>query len=149
MEDTDATIRITRKAFEERKSFSFTDTLYDAHFENAEAFEYSSGEERMGVLEVNLETWSKRLRITELLVYAKHRRQGVGTKLMEHAKRIAKEKGCRQVVLETQSRNVPALDFYRKCGFRLIGLDTACYSNEDIQKKEVRLEMGWNVKTKG
>ncbi|MDM8313438.1 MULTISPECIES: hypothetical protein [Clostridium] len=28
-------------------------------------------------------------------------------------------------------------------GFSLIRLDTCCYKNNDLQRKEVRLEFGW------
>ncbi len=46
------------------------------------------------------------------------------------------------LVLETQSCNAPAIDFYVKNGFILIGFDSTAYSNEDVVKKEVRIEMG-------
>lgn len=54
----------------------------------------------------------------------------------------AKELGLRAVVLETQSCNSPAIELYLRCGFTFIGLDTLCYTNEDIKRGEVRLEMG-------
>ncbi len=147
-ESGDVEIKLERKAFEEKKKVSFTDRLYEPYFENAEAAGYYEGDECLGIVEVNHETWSNRLRITEILVYMKHRGKGVGTKLIDYAKRLAKEKKCRYVVLETQSRNVPAIEFYRKNGFHLIGFDTTCYSNEDVEKKNVRLEFGWEVKGK-
>ena len=46
------------------------------------------------------------------------------------------------LVLETQTCDVPAINFYLKFGFELIGFDAAAYSNEDVEKKEVRLELG-------
>jgi len=55
---------------------------------------------------------------------------------------IAKEKRARMLVLETQTCNVPAINFCLKQGFELIGFDTTHYSNKDIEKKEVRLELG-------
>jgi ribosomal protein S18 acetylase RimI-like enzyme len=61
---------------------------------------------------------------------------------MQHAIKLAKEKGARMLVLETQSCNVKAIQFYLKHGYKLIGFDTAAYSNQDIEKKEVRLELG-------
>jgi ribosomal protein S18 acetylase RimI-like enzyme len=70
------------------------------------------------------------------------RRRGIGTLLLKHAVKISKEKGARMLVLETQTCDVPAINFYVKFGFELIGFDTAAYSNEDIEKKEVRLELG-------
>ena len=45
-------------------------------------------------------------------------------------------------MLETQSCNTDAIAFYLQEGLSLIGLDTCCYSNEDIARGEVRLELG-------
>lgn len=82
------------------------------------------------------------MRVWEFLVEQEFRRRGIGILLMEYAVRIAKEKGARALVLETQSCNVPAICFYLRFGFELIGFDVTAYSNEDIEKKEVRLELG-------
>ena len=62
---------------------------------------------------------------------------------MELAKNQAVAEGRRAVILETQSCNVSAVGFYLHEGFTLIGLDTCCYSNRDIERREVRLELGW------
>ena len=48
----------------------------------------------------------------------------------------------RALLLETQSCNVGAIAFYLKEGFSLFGFDACCYSNEDIPRGEVRLELG-------
>ena len=49
----------------------------------------------------------------------------------------------RAIILETQSCNTAAISFYEHEGFRLIGFDSCCYSNNDISKKEVRIDMGY------
>ena len=49
----------------------------------------------------------------------------------------------RALILETQSANANAIGFYLHEGFGLIGLDLCCYTNCDIQRKDVRLELGW------
>jgi hypothetical protein len=64
---------------------------------------------------------------------------------MDKAKELARASGDRALVLETQTCNDPAIRFYRSCGLTVIGLDTTHYSNEDIAKKEVRLEMGCRI----
>jgi hypothetical protein len=54
------------------------------------------------------------------------------------------------LVLETQTNNATAISFYLNFGFEFIGFDSAAYSNEDIEKKEVRLELGlrlWSEKS--
>ena len=98
----------------------------------------------MGVIEVNQESWNQRLRITELLINDNYRRQGIGKALIKIAKEEVEKQGCRMLILETQSCNTKAIDFYLKEGFKLIGIDTGCYSNNDVEKNEVRLEFGIN-----
>lgn len=82
------------------------------------------------------------MRVWEFLVKKEFRRRGIGAALMKHAVEVAKQKGARMLVLETQSCDVPAIGFYLKQGFDLVGFDLAAYSNEDIERKEVRLEFG-------
>jgi ribosomal protein S18 acetylase RimI-like enzyme len=53
----------------------------------------------------------------------------------------AKRAGCRVVVCETQNTNVPAIDFYRKVGFEIGGIDLSYYSNEDVENGEVAIFM--------
>jgi ribosomal protein S18 acetylase RimI-like enzyme len=94
------------------------------------------------VLEVVMEDWNKRLRISELYVQEAYRYQGIGSLLMNHAEKIAEVKGARMLVLETQATNVSAIQFYLACGYRLIGCDLYAYHNDDPITKEVRFEMG-------
>ena len=58
-------------------------------------------------------------------------------------KEIAVSQKRRAVMLETQSCNTNAIGFYLHEGFELIGFDTCCYTNDDIGKKEVRLNLGY------
>lgn len=58
---------------------------------------------------------------------------------------MAKEARARMLVLETQSCSVQAISFYLKHGFELVGIDSAAYSNDDIEKGEVRLEFGRRI----
>ena len=76
--------------------------------------------------------------VTELWVADELHRQGIGTALMNKAKEIAKEQNRRAIILETQSCNVRAISFYRAQGFKLMGFDTCCYTNRDIEKREIR-----------
>ena len=99
--------------------------------------------ELIAAIETDPELWTNRLRITELWVSEKYQKQGIGHSLIEMAKEQARRECRRAVILETQSCNVNAIDFYLHEGFSLIGMDTCCYKNNDLQRKEVRLEFGW------
>ena len=126
------------KAWEKRSDSK----LFEGHVEEPRAFAAELDGERIGWIEVGYERWNNRMRVWEFLVKEEFRRKGLGTLLMNHAVKLAKEKGARMLVLETQSCDVPAIVFYLRFGFELIGFDAAAYSNEDIAKREVRLEFG-------
>ena len=120
------------------------DGLYADWWENAEAYGIVGEDGKLlAAVEVCPEVWSKRLMVTELFVIEPLRRQGHGCRLIDLAKRLTVEGGHRCLILETQSSNVNAVDFYMSQGFTLIGFDTCCYRNDDMQRKEVRFNMGW------
>lgn len=126
-----------------QEEYGFPDRLYEPHWEAAQAWGILVDGALIAAIETNPEEWSNRLRITELWVDADYRKRGLGHALMERAKRQARGEKRRAVILETQSCNVNAVDFYRHEGFTLIGFDSCCYQNNDIERKEVRLEMGY------
>jgi predicted N-acetyltransferase YhbS len=126
-----------------QKEHDFPDKLYEEHWEHAYAWGVVVNNKLIAAIETNQELWSNRLRVTELWVAELYRRQGIGHALMEVVKEQARLERRRAVILETQSCNVNAINFYMHEGFTLIGLDTCCYSNNDLDKKEVRLELGW------
>lgn len=140
-------IRLKRKKFSQEMHKSFTDELLNNWLEDPELYVFQDNHEMIGLVEISKESWNNRLRISNLWVCEKYRHQGIGTLLMKKALQRANELKVRAVVLETQSCNDKAIRFYLKQGFELIGLDTMAYSNEDIQKKEVRIEMGIRCKT--
>ena len=97
----------------------------------------------LACIEMCPEEWSNRLLVTELWVSEELRGKGIGRQLMDKAKEIAVSQKRRAVMLETQSCNTNAIGFYLHEGFELIGFDTCCYTNDDIGKKEVRLNLGY------
>jgi len=119
--------------------------LFEEHVEEPRAFVAELDGEQIGWIEVGYQKWNNRMRVWEFLVREEFRRKGVGTLLMNYAVKLTKEKRARMLVLETQSCDIPAIDFYLRFGFELIGFDAAAYSNEDIAKKEVRLEFGLKI----
>lgn len=121
----------------------FPDRLFADWWENARAFGIVDGGRLLAVMEVCPEEWSKRLMVTELLVEKELRGKGWGGKLIALAKELTVQGGYRALMLETQSSNVNAVDFYLHEGFTLIGFDSCCYTNNDLERKEVRFNMGW------
>ncbi len=141
-------IEIEKKSFPEPvthtpEEYDFPDRLYEDHWEHAYAWGVLVDNELIAAIETEQELWSNRLRITELWVADEYHKQGIGHALIDMAKEQARRERRRAIILETQSCNVNAIDFYQHEGFGLIGMDTCCYKNNDLQRKEVRLEFGW------
>jgi predicted N-acetyltransferase YhbS len=146
--DKGFTIDIEKKDFSEPvthtpEEYDFPDKLYEDHWENAYAWGALVNEKLIAAIETDQELWSNRLRITELWVAEEYQKKGIGHALIQVVKEQARRERRRAIILETQSCNVNAVDFYQHEGFTLIGMDTCCYRNNDLQRKEVRLEFGW------
>jgi ribosomal protein S18 acetylase RimI-like enzyme len=116
--------------------------LFEDHVEEPRVFAAVLGNRQAGWIELGYDRWNNRMRVWEFLVDEEFRNRGIGTLLMTHAVKIAREKGARMLVLETQTNNATAINFYLNFGFEFIGFDIAAYSNQDTEKKEVRLELG-------
>ena len=121
----------------------YPDRLYEDWWENARAFGIVEGGTLLAAIEICPKEWSNRLLITELFVGEEIRGQGYGRRLIDLAKTITIQNKYRVLMLETQSSNVNAVNFYLHEGFTLIGFDTCCYTNNDIERREVRFNMGW------
>ncbi len=81
--------------------------------------------------------------VTELWVSDALRGKGIGKRLMDKAKEVALRQERRAISLETQSCNTNPIGFYLRQGFELIGFDTCCYTNNDIGRREVRINLGY------
>ena len=131
------------------EEYGFPDGLYEDHWEamGAEAYgvvqEVNGEKKLLACIEICSESWSNRMIVTNMWVSQELRRQHVGKRLMDLAKQKAREQGRRVLMLETQSCNTVAIAFYRAQGYRLIGYDTCCYTNRDIERKEVRFNFGY------
>lgn len=140
-------VKLEKKIFEEPVShypeeYDFPDKLYQEHWEKAKAWGVVKGQEMVACIETCPEEWSNRLMVTELWVHEDYRRQGIAHALMELAREQARLERRRALILETQSCNVGAIAFYLQEGFTLIGFDSCCYQNRDLERKEVRLNLG-------
>ena len=143
------TVKMVRKPFEHEvvhtpEEYDFPDGLYADHWENAEAYgAVGTKGELLACIEVCPEEWSNRLLVTELWVCEELRGQRLGKRLMDKAKEVAVKQNRRAIILETQSCNTNAIGFYLHQGFELIGFDTCCYTNNDIGRREVRINLGF------
>lgn len=95
-------------------------------------FVASIEDEVVGFAELEVESWNGRARIEHLYVSRPNRGRGVGRALLDAlAERAGRENGVRCLWLETQNVNYPAIQFYRRSGFHLCGLDETLYRPDD------------------
>ena len=119
-----------------------SDKLFAPWWDDIKAWGIEENGQLIAIIETAVEEWSNRLRVTELWIDDAYRRKGIGTALMDIAVQRAKNEKRRVIMLETQSRNEGAIEFYLNYGFTLIGFDACCYGNDDLNRKEVRMELG-------
>ena len=149
LDQSGCSVSIVRKAAEREivhtpEEYDFPDKLYQDYWEKAEAYGVlGEAGELLACIELCPEEWSNRLMVTELWVSEGLRGRGLGKRLMDKAKEIAVQQKRRAIILETQSCNTKAIGIYLRQGFELIGFDTCCYTNDDIGRREVRVNLGF------
>jgi ribosomal protein S18 acetylase RimI-like enzyme len=70
--------------------------------------------------------------ITHLAVARDKRRRGIGTALIDAATRWGREHGLTRLIVETQTKNYPAIHFCQRLGFAFCGYHDRYYRNQDI-----------------
>ena len=118
------------------------DKLFQPWWDDVKAWGIVENGRLVAAIETSVEAWSNRLRVTELWIHEDYRRKGIASALMDIALKRARDEKRRALILETQSRNEGAISFYFNYGFTLIGFDSCAYQNNDLLRKEVRLELG-------
>jgi len=138
----DIKILIKRKKFGRKQEKGFVSHLFEEYIDQPIVFGVLDKKKVVGVIEGSMESWNNRFRIWNFLVDKKYRNEGIGKELFDFMVEHAMKEKARAIILEVQSCNDNAIRFYMKRGLHFVGLNTMEYSNEDIENKEVRLEMG-------
>ncbi|MDN3691816.1 GNAT family N-acetyltransferase [Chryseobacterium tructae] len=86
-------------------------------------------------------TWNNSFYIENILINEEYRRQGIGIMLIKNAIKEARKLNCRVIELETQNTNYPAIQFYRRMGFNMTGINTRLYD----QSEEIALFMTLDI----
>ncbi|MBI5930101.1 MAG: GNAT family N-acetyltransferase [Chloroflexi bacterium] len=93
----------------------------------------------VGVLDVEEELWRNTVWIWNIMLDVDARGQGIGREMIQHTISWGRRRGLRAILLETQTNNVPACKFYLRMGFQLAGINTAFYTNQDMERDEIAL----------
>ena len=122
------------------------DEILSNWLDNPIAYGYYNDNELLGYVEGYLESWNNRFRLTNICVFeTNNRSQGIGELLLDRIEADAKNMNARMIVLETQSYNHKAIEFYKKHNYDIIGFDLYAYSNNDPEAHNIRIEMGKNI----
>lgn len=89
-------------------------------------------EARLGYLAMTLGPAAGAGWVGDLVVGSLHRRQGVGTQLLAHARDWCRQRKLSALFLEMQSKNFPAISLARKLGFAYAGYSDRYYADQDI-----------------
>ena len=90
------------------------------------------GENPVGYAGAVLEPSLANVRITDLVVSAAFRRQGVASALLTAIQDWSSERGVRRIVLETQSKNHPLICLAQKFGYEFCGYNDRYYPTQDV-----------------
>lgn len=74
-------------------------------------------------------TIEEEFQIANLAVASEYQKKGLGTKLMEFILGQAVKANCEYCYLEVRAGNTRAIEFYRKFGFKITGIQTNYYEN--------------------
>lgn len=100
-----------------------------------------AGDDCVGIALAEAQTWNASLWVHELHVAPEMRGQGIGHLLMGALTSHARTHNARCIVCETQTTNIPAIQFYRAQGFVMDGIDLSYYINHDQERREVAVFM--------
>lgn len=114
---------------------------YKSIVEQGNSFGAFAGERCVGIALAEPHTWNLSFLLHELHVAEDFQRQGIGRRVIESLAAHGRSLGLRCIVCETQTTNVPAIQFYRAMGFTLEGIDLSLYTNHDRENGEVALFM--------
>lgn len=101
--------------------------------------EAEGGGEVVGFATAKYEPWNRRATLQNLFAAPPFRGCGAGRALLDSAVEYARTTPARCLWLETQNVNFAAINFYRRAGFRLCGLDVSLYDPRELGAEEVAI----------
>ena len=125
------------------KNWAVNRSVYEGYLKldvQGNSFGAYENDELAGFIITDRRSWNNSLWIEMIQVKEDHRKKGTGTLLLKAIEKLAKQNNIRLIELETQNTNVPAINFYRKCGYEISGLNINLYDPSEI-KDEIAIYM--------
>ncbi|PKN91795.1 MAG: hypothetical protein CVU44_17960 [Chloroflexi bacterium HGW-Chloroflexi-6] len=90
------------------------------------------GEEAIGYIRFNDKLIPHAVWITDVVVAREMRMKGIARKLIAAVEAWGAQKGLRRAIIETQSKNHPAIRMIHKLGFEFCGYNDIYYPTRDV-----------------
>jgi ribosomal protein S18 acetylase RimI-like enzyme len=103
-----------------------------ADWHHRDCFLIADEPEIAGYLTMAARDWQQTGWVADLVVAPEYRRRGVATQLLQAGKAWALQAGLRRMIVETQTRNYPAISLLQRLGFTFCGYNDRYYTNQDI-----------------
>ncbi len=91
-----------------------------------------SGPDAIGYIALAVQSPLSMARVTDLVVAPQARRQGVASGLLAAGAQWAEGHGLQRMMLEMQSKNLPAIRFAQKHGYEFCGYNDHYYLSQDV-----------------
>ena len=128
----DVSFRLTRLPRPMRVSNIISRDELIENYQNGGTLLVADDEGVRGYIDIRAHAWNQILYINNLAITASYRRKGVGTRLMRAALDWGRQQKLRAAILDTSTKNYPAICFYQKQGFTFCGFNDQLYPNRDI-----------------
>lgn len=121
------------------KNHDFLADVTSADRQWADGFVACDGAHITGFAATGYWRWNRRQVLWHLYVDRAHRGRGIARGLVEHVLNLGRANGARQVWLETQNTNTPAVRAYQAMGFEIVGLDRTLYDGDTAHETALYL----------
>ncbi len=91
-----------------------------------------SGNDPVGYISLIERSMDSLVYVTDLVINAAHRRQGMGSQLLSAAQGWSADRGHRRIIFEMQSKNLPAIRMVQKFGYEFCGYNDQYYLTQDV-----------------
>ena len=121
---------------------------YEAYIGSVDTLFLVAEEENrvIGFSSISLEKWNNSTWVNQIVVAPKFRRKGYASKMIREMIVWAKKKDVRVVLVESQTGNVVATNFYIKNGFRICGYNDRYYTNQPTDTNEIALFLSQDLR---
>ena len=115
--------------------------LFEDYNENTRFFLYlNHNDYECAILSIEIKSPDV-CKILDIIVEPTFQNLGVGTELVKHVEKIARENSARVIVIECQTSNYPAIRFFQKNKFQITGFNLINKSRDDLKNHDFIIQM--------